>query len=278
MQSDGFKTYQTDLDTQRHVTSRTYERFCQEVRWQALEQEGYSIARMIDEGLGLRPLFTRIAFKKQQYAGASLSVKSVYGARQDFVYWDQSVLESGGEPAAQIELIQQWETTQSAAPPVIRGDGAPETPEYVPDKERPRNCNRVRSEWQALYSERNVFGSYDPAYYWRLFEDARWAFSSELGLSFERFVAMDTTFFYMGGNFHYLAPPQAGETLLAETWVSSLEKIRCTLRTEVRSKNSGKLLMTGDEEQLIVSLSRARPRKAPVEYLELLGDHIEGGA
>ena len=42
-----------DLDWNRHVTSRTYERFSQEGRYRILAENGYSIQKCMEESLVL---------------------------------------------------------------------------------------------------------------------------------------------------------------------------------------------------------------------------------
>lgn len=41
----------SDLDTQRHVTSRTYENFCLEGRFRTLEKNGFSIREILSQGI-----------------------------------------------------------------------------------------------------------------------------------------------------------------------------------------------------------------------------------
>ncbi|HMV77207.1 MAG TPA: acyl-[acyl-carrier-protein] thioesterase, partial [Leptospiraceae bacterium] len=51
-----------DLDWNRHVTSRTYERFSLEGRHSILADLGYPIQKCIQENLILIPKFTEVRF------------------------------------------------------------------------------------------------------------------------------------------------------------------------------------------------------------------------
>lgn len=74
-------------------------------------------------------------------------------------------------------------------------------------------CKTVDTSMITLYSERNIFGEYNPAYLWRIVEDSRWFFSTETGLTLDRLVEMDTTLFFMGGVFRFFHPVPAGRKL-----------------------------------------------------------------
>ncbi len=58
-----------DLDWNRHVTSRTYERFSQEGRYRILAENGYSIQKCMEESLVLIPESTQVRFLTQQFSG-----------------------------------------------------------------------------------------------------------------------------------------------------------------------------------------------------------------
>ena len=70
------KTNIFDLDWNRHVTSRTYEKFSLEGRHSLLNEIGYPIQKCIEEKLLLIPEFTQVRFLAQQFAGASLKVQT----------------------------------------------------------------------------------------------------------------------------------------------------------------------------------------------------------
>ena len=60
-----------------------------------------------------------------------------------------------------------------------------------------------------------------------------------------------------------------------QPWIEKIEKIRCFMRQDVTPKDSDEVLLSIREEQLIVSLSRRRPRKAPPEFIQMVSDYME---
>jgi len=265
----------SDLDTQRHVTSRTYENFCLEGRHRFLEGHGYSVARLLDEEIVLEPTHSYVRFSSQQAAGAALSVQTeVYPRPKGVIVWDQKVLQSDGKPASHIQL--RTVSMKKNKPVQLLKSVKTKVAELFNDLEPfDGKCNRVRSFYTPLYCERDIFGSYSPAQLWKAFEEGRWLFSAKVGLTYERFVKMDAISFYMGGVFNFFSPLPAGKTLTIDTWIDGMEKIRYYFRQDVAL--DGKVLMSLRDEQLIVSMKNARPRKPPEEFLTMLADYIRSG-
>ena len=65
-----------DLDALRHVNNRVYEQYCAEGRFRLLEEAGYPLQRLLDQGLTLRPVASYVKFSRQQRAGVQLQVAS----------------------------------------------------------------------------------------------------------------------------------------------------------------------------------------------------------
>ena len=65
-----------DLDTQRHVTSRTYESFALEGRYRVLAQLGFTREKIQEEQIYLNPVSGYSKFHRQQFPGVELRVET----------------------------------------------------------------------------------------------------------------------------------------------------------------------------------------------------------
>lgn len=267
----------SDLDTQRHVTSRTYENFCLEGRFRLLEKNGFSLRDILSQGITIRPLESSIRFLAQQMEGADLKTETkAFALKNGAIFWDQKVLSDSGTPAAEIKTLTLCE--KNGNPVDLLPLEKTEITGYDQFAEIPDfrgTCKTVDTELITLYSERNIFGDYNPAYLWRIVEDSRWFFSATAGLTLDRFVEMDTTMFFMGGVFRFFHPVPAGRKVKVSTWIHSFEKIRSYMRHEVTDSETGLRYFAVQDEQLVVSLSKARPKKAPEEFQKLVGEYVE---
>ncbi|TGK32389.1 acyl-[acyl-carrier-protein] thioesterase [Leptospira gomenensis] len=267
----------SDLDTQRHVTSRTYENFCLEGRFRLLEKNGFPLRDILSQGFTIRPLESSIRFLAQQMEGADLKTETkAYALKNGMIFWDQKVLSDSETPAAEIKTLTLCE--KKGNPVDLLPAEKTEMTGYDQFAEIPDfrgTCKTVDTELITLYSERNIFGDYNPAYLWRIVEDSRWFFSTKAGLTLDRFVQMDTTMFFMGGVFRFFHPVPAGRKVKVSTWIHSFEKIRSYMRHEVTDCETGLRYFAVQDEQLVVSLSKARPKKAPEEFQQLVGEYVE---
>ena len=97
------KTNIFDLDWNRHVTSRTYEKFSLEGRHSLLNEIGYPIQKCIEEKLLLIPEFTQVRFLAQQFAGANLKVQTQVASNQEGkILWTHKIF--GKDEALACEL------------------------------------------------------------------------------------------------------------------------------------------------------------------------------
>lgn len=274
-----------DLDTQRHVTSRTYESFAWEGRHKLLEAAGHSIQSLLERGVRLRPRQSSVAFQREQNPGARLEVfTEAEAAPGGVIYWRHRIVEAeSGTLACTLHCTTQ---SEAAGAPVelLPTQGAAAAPEDSPAKEIQAlppiarfsgASERVLSRCFMPYSERSIFYDYPLTALWRLAEDGRWYFSTEIGLTEQRIRELDTITFFLAGNFEFYDLPRAGQELTIHTWLERIEKIRCVMRTDVSDAQSGAVLYSCRDEQLIVSLSRRRPRKAPPEFIELVRPYME---
>lgn len=269
-----------DLDTQRHITSRTYESFALEGRYRVLEQLGLPFETIKNEQISLVTVSGYCKFHRQQFPGAELNVVTTLtpspppsGRAEQ--HWDQKILDASGELVAHLQqltyidkditlnLPEGDEQLTASSDPVLYEDLKPWS----------GHNQRVVSQYQIPYADRDFAGKYNAAALWKIFEEGRWMFVEKIGLTYERIVELDTTSFYMGSIYNFFAEVPAGRTLEVVTWIERIDKIRYYFRQDVL--HNGKLLLTMRDEQLIVSLSKARPQRASDKFLSYIGKYVE---
>lgn len=274
-----------DLDTQRHVTSRTYESFALEGRYRLLNELGFTQERIQNEQIYLNPVMGYVKFHRQQFPGVTLRVVTeaspslppplageVPEGRRG-IHWEQKIFEMSGELVCHLQQLTQ--TVKGSEPFEIPGLEKGEI-EQVLYEELPAwlgTNERIAGQYQIPYAERDFAGKYNVASLWKIFEEGRWMFADKIGLTYEKIVELDTTSFFMGSVCNFFAEVPAGRTLQVMTWVERIEKIRYYFRQDVL--HNGKLLLSMRDEQLIVSLSRARPQRASAQFMQYMGKYVE---
>lgn len=267
-----------DLDPQRHVTSRTYEYFAYEARHKLLEEHGYPLQRLLDEQILFRPRAGHVRFVNQQYPGIDMQVPALaYPRDNGFILWDHQLLQPDRTPICRI--VHELQAVHARTGESI---------DLLPDKfdfphpqllyEIPAfggGCKRLSLPYQSLMSDRSVTGDYAPGALWRIFEDGRSLFGERIGLTFELIQEIDTTLFFMGAVFRLFQQIPPGTPLIIHSWLERTDKIRAYMRQDVTDATGEILYMSAQEEHLIVSLSRARPRRAPQQFYDMIGDFIE---
>ncbi|AFM11239.1 thioesterase family protein [Turneriella parva] len=268
-----------DLDTQRHVTSRTYESFALEGRYRMLAKLGIPFEQIKNEQISLVTINGYCKFHRQQFPGAELKVETTLTPSPEGrgeQHWDQKILDTSGELVAHLQ--QSTRAEKSGVPfsvEVVTKDSSEPAGQILYENLKPwsgRN-QRVISQYQIPYADRDFAGKYNAAALWKIFEEGRWMFVEKIGLTYERIVELDTTSFYMGSIYNFFAEVPAGRTLEVVTWIERIDKIRYYFRQDVL--HNGKLLLTMRDEQLIVSLSKARPQRASAEFMKYIGKYVE---
>lgn len=264
-----------DLDTQRHVTSRTYEHFCYEARLGLLAEHGLDLNRILNEHRHLRPVRSAIRFINQQHPGNPLTVHTHLSVRGNLLLWDHIVTGAEGKEACRItlETILDGDTS---GPLVPDGGAAGERAvEFADIHPFPGTCKTIDSSFIMPYSDRDITGEFPPVAYWRVFEEGRWAMGDALGMTYERMRDMDTITFFMGGSMLFHKPPAAGQHVRLRTWIERIDKFRLYFRQDLLPADSEEVLASIREDQIIVSLAKARPKKPPREYLDVVIDILE---
>jgi acyl-CoA thioesterase FadM len=305
-----------DLDTQRHVTSRTYEAFALEGRYRLLAKLGYTQEKIQNEQIYLNPVSSYAKFHRQQFPGVELQVVTrahfpdppespLIGetptaplpykgrglgwgsASEGLIHWDQKIFEKTGELVCHLQ--QQPQSVKAGEPFAIEGITAGNTESAAHTRSQPDtssvqilydnlkpwsgNNERVIGQYQLPYSDRDFAGKYNLASLWKIFEEGRWIFVEKVGLTYEKIVELDTTSFFMGSICNFYGDVPAGRMLQVMTWIERIDKIRYWFRQDVM--HNGKVLISMRDEQLIVSLSRARPQRASEQFMRYLGKYVE---
>lgn len=263
-----------DLDWNRHVTSRTYERFSQEGRYRILAENGYSIQRCMEEGLVLIPESTQVRFLAQQFSGMNLNTNTeATPYKEGKIFWDHKLYGEDGKLACELKVITKGEDKNKnlfsffESDKILPEDSIVQLPIFT------NSCKRLTSDYPILYSDMNCFWNYSPDAVWKVFEEGRWLFFSKI-IDLSRITALDTTSFFMGGKIQFLRMPIAGEKAKLYTWIDRVEKIRFYIRQDLVGDN-GDLIASMKDEQLFVALSTSRPRKAPEDFVKIVGDYVE---
>lgn len=265
------RTHIFDLDWNRHVTSRTYERFSLEGRHAILTENGFSTQKCMEDGLVLIPQYSQVRFLAQQFANVNLKINTEATAfREGIILWDHKIYGEDEKLACELTLITRSEK-QGDSFSFLNGEDRISYPE--PIRKFSESSKRLSHDYYILNCDMNCFWKYSPDTIWKVFEEGRWLFFREI-IDLNRITALDTTCFFMGGKIQYKRMPLAGEKTKLYTWVESVEKIRFYIRQDLVGEN-GDLIASMRDEQLFVSISASRPRKAPGDFFEIVKDYVE---
>ncbi|PJZ84042.1 thioesterase family protein [Leptospira harrisiae] len=262
-----------DLDWNRHVTSRTYEKFGYDARCEALKNLGFSIEQMLNTNISYIPGSTYVRFLDQQFANAEITVESqVYKLEDGTLLWKQSIFGPEGKKACELEttsrLVQDGRNIQISEIPNI--NISPYTFTIHP---KPNAQNTVEHDYYIPFSDMNCFWSLPSDSIWKIFEEGRFLFFKEI-VDLNLIKETDSTTFFMGGEIIIYKQPEPGTHVKILSWIESFEKIRFYFRQDIVDLN-GNLLVSMKDEQLFVSLSSARPRRAPAAFFDKIERFIE---
>ncbi|MBK8397614.1 MAG: acyl-[acyl-carrier-protein] thioesterase [Leptospiraceae bacterium] len=263
-----------DLDWNRHVTSRVYEKFSQEGRVKLLAENGYNLQKCMEDGLILIPESTQVRFLAQQFSGSNLKINTEATAFKDCkILWDHKIYGEDEKLACELKILTKGQNKNLE--PFSFLDSNESIPKDVIIEIKPfsNSCLRLTNDYPILFSDMNCFWSYSPDAVWKVFEEGRWLFFSKI-IDLNRIKDMDTTSFFMGGKIQFFRLPIAGEKAKLHTWIDKVEKIRFYIRQDLVGED-GNLIASMKDEQLFVALSTSRPRKAPEDFVKIVGEYVE---
>ncbi|TGK78688.1 acyl-[acyl-carrier-protein] thioesterase [Leptospira montravelensis] len=262
-----------DLDWNRHVTSRTYERFAYDARCEVLKEFGYPIELLLNLNISYFPGSTKVRFLNQQFVNSEITVESqIYGLDDASLLWKQTILGADGKKACEIEttsrLVQDGKN--------IRIPNVPEInilPYQFTIHPKPTLQNTVEHNYYIPFSDMNCFWNLPSDSIWKIFEEGRFLFFKEI-VDLNLIKETDSTTFFMGGEILIYKQPDPGSYVKIISWIESFEKIRFYFRQDIIDSN-GNLLASMKDEQLFVSLSNSRPRRAPAAFFDKIERFIE---
>lgn len=268
------KTY--DLDWNRHVTSRTYERFGYEGRMEFLEELGYGIEWIIQNRHSILPQDTQVRFLAQQFSGAELLVHStLFQSMDGLIHAHQNIVDKNEKPVC--ELRSGFFLLEKNSQPVMISSLL----EYSKIIKNESSLPEIRVELfpiqsgieyfshgiQIKFSDMNCFWTVSNESVWKYFEEGRFLFFKEV-IGFDSIHETDTTTFFMGGEIHIYDLPSPGTQVEIRSWIESIEKIRFYFRQDLVD-SKGRVLASMKDEQLFIKLSKSRPCKIPEGFLKL---------
>lgn len=264
-----------DLDWNRHVTSRTYEKFAYSSRMQILNDLGFSISKMLDQGDLWITRSSKVRFLSQQFENSNLNViTDLTRDSKGQLHFFHQIQDEYAKPVCNL-----WNVST-----LLNKNGNSITINSIPLTEDKDNLfdiqlNARDQTWTTLthniyipFSDMNCFWNLPCDSIWKIFEEGRFLFFHEV-VDLSLIQKIDTSTFFMGGEIEVLNLPAPGTKVILHSWIDTVEKIRFYFRQDLISED-GKLLVRMRDEQLFVALSTSRPRKAPPEFLEQVGKFI----
>ena len=108
--------------------------------------------------------------------------------------------------------------------------------------------------------------------YLRWVEQISWAHSEALGLSLERYRALDRAMVVHRHELDYLAPAFQDDRLCLATWIVDCDgRFSLTRRFQLIRPADGKTLLKARTRFACVALSSGRPKRLPEEYQRIYG-------
>lgn len=269
-------THAYDLDWNRHVTSRTYERFCYAARMELVSKLGYPLKKMLAEGMKWVPQIYQIRFLSQQFQDAELDVKTKFFQDNDSVlHFIQVVVDKNLKPVCEIKSTAILiDSTQKIVqfPLNHTSDSDLLLRENLLIRKHQPGIQTLTHEMYIPFSDMNCFWNLSGEAIWKFFEEGRFLFFQKV-VDLEFIQKIDTTTFFMGGEIEILELPEPGSRIKVSSWIDSIDKIRFFFRQDITDLQ-GKLFARMRDEQLFVGLSTSRPKRVPAEFIERTKEYI----
>ncbi|TGL52987.1 acyl-[acyl-carrier-protein] thioesterase [Leptospira kemamanensis] len=263
-----------DLDWNRHVTSRTYEKFAYDARCEVLRELGFPMERMLNEGISLSPNQSYVRFLNQQFTNSDITVETqVFQMSNSSLFWKQTLFGQDGKKACEMESISTLIQKEKIVPLTSLPNLQEMNLHQLTIRPMPVHQNKIEHDYYIPYSEMNCFWILPADAIWKIFEEGRFLFFKEI-VDFQLIKETDSTTFFMGGEIKIYHQPNPGSNVKLYSWIESFEKIRFYFRQDIIDAN-GTLIASMKDEQLFVSLFNSRPKRAPAAFFEKIERFIE---
>ncbi len=267
-------THFFDLDWNRHVTSRTYERFGYEGRFAILQDLGFGVHFCLENGIEFVTTSTFVRFLSQQFAGSKLNViTDLCRDSEGNLYFNQQIEDETSKKVCELFVTVYLKEKSGSKLQILEVPLL--TNEWKKSQIHPKKSDQttVKHKLQIPFSDMSCFWNLPSEAIWKIFEEGRFLFFKEI-VDLKLIKETDSTTFFMGGEIQIFELPNPGSNITLLSWIESFEKIRFYFRQDIVS-NSGETLASMRDEQLFVSLSSSRPRKAPPEFFSRVERFIE---
>ncbi len=267
-------THIYDLDWNRHVTSRTYERFSYDGRFSILEDLGYGVHACLEQGIEFVSGSTFVRFLSQQFAGALLDIiTSLSRDEEGNLHFHHLIQDQSAKKVC--ELFATAFLKNSEGKKIILESVPLHKENWQASQIHPRKKEQTTATHliPIPFSDMSCFWNLPSESIWKVFEEGRFLFFKEI-VDLKLIKETDSTTFFMGGEIQIYKLPEPGTKITLLSWIDRFEKIRFYFRQDIISE-SGETLASMRDEQLFVALSTSRPRKAPPEFLSRVERFIE---
>jgi len=263
-----------DLDWNRHVTSRTYERFCYDGRFSLLEDLGYSVHACLAKEIDYVSVDTFVRFLGQQFAESVLSIETKLTRGGDGqLFFEQFVIDKDNKKVCDLKASAFLKDKSGNV--IVLNEIPLRDSDWIPSeiKSRLKHQEALLHDIHIPFSDMSCFWNLPSESIWKVFEEGRFLFFKEI-VDLNLIKETDTTTFFMGGEIKIYKLPEPGEKIVLHSWIEVVEKIRFYFRQDIVNIN-GETLASMRDEQLFVALSSSRPRKAPLAFITKVEKYIE---
>jgi len=267
------QTQYFDLDWNRHVTSRTYEKMAYSARMEIIKELGYPIAEILQKQWKWVSQGSHVRFHSQQYENKDLLIETeVVKDSNDSLHFHQKLFDSEKKPVCTIgnQSVLLDENKNPVKLNAIQEDFSRIFTWKL--NERSAEWNTLKHSLYIPFCDMNCFWNLPTDSVWKIFEEGRFLFFKEV-VDLSLVTKYDTSTFFMGGDIEILELPEPGSHITLHTWIDEVQKIRFFFRQDIVSQD-GKVLAKMKDEQLFVSLSNSRPKKAPPQFLNAVENYI----
>ncbi len=270
------KTIQTqyfDLDWNRHVTSRTYEKMAYAARMEILKELGFPIAEILQKQWKWVSEGSHVRFHSQQYENSNLLIETeVVRDSNHSLHFHQKLLDTDRKLVCTIgnQSVLLDEKKNPINIHAIQEDLSRAFSWNL--NERSATWNTLQHTLYIPFCDMNCFWNLPTDSVWKIFEEGRFLFFKKV-VDLSLITKFDTSTFFMGGDIEILELPEPGTNIKLYSWIDEIQKIRFFFRQDIVNEE-GKILARMRDEQLFVSLSNSRPKKAPIEFLGAIENYI----
>ena len=116
---------------------------------------------------------------------------------------------------------------------------------------------------EVLATEIDVQGHVNNTCYVGWMQDAALAHSALLGWTNERYEELGATWVAREHRIEYLHPTFLGDTVVIQTWVSSMQKVRSTRKYRMLRQSDGVMVAEAETLWAFVDMKSGRPTRIP---------------